>query len=113
MNDASRLHLAADVLDEVPCRKDEIGGACPCMVYFRAARLLRAVADGHALQPGEPDDGPCQCPEFLAALALADEILGDAVPLDDDYPPVGDVDPAQVAASLRDIAASRSAGGAT
>jgi len=41
-----------------------------------------------------------------AAAALADAILGDAVPLDDDCPPVGDVDPAQVAASLRDIAAA-------
>ena len=37
--------------------------------------LLRCVAATHELQPGEPDDGPCVCPEFQAALALADEIL--------------------------------------
>lgn len=41
----------------------------------RVADLLRAVADMHCLQPGEPDDGPCNCPEHLAALALADVIL--------------------------------------
>lgn len=40
----SRLYLAAAALEAAPCQKDDIGGTCPCMIYFHTARLLRAIA---------------------------------------------------------------------
>lgn len=70
-----RLIQAADVLAQVPCRKDEIGGACLCQVAWRTALLLRAIVQ-------EIEDPANTSAEWAfeqtlpAALALADEILG-------------------------------------
>lgn len=75
---AERLRRAASHLDNLYLRTTT-GHLKPSGkdVSDQVAALLRAVADMHCLQPGEPDDGPCRCPEHLAALALADEILGE------------------------------------
>ena len=69
-----RLLQAADRLDTVSALVT-VDPGMGVIATEPLAALLRCVAATHELQPGEPDDGPCVCPEFQAALALADEIL--------------------------------------
>ena len=110
-----RLLQAADRLDTVSALVT-VDPAMGLIATEPVRRLLRVI--GSREHHGEDDNASCwDCWHPLwsgheadcivgAADELADAILGDADLLDDDCPPVGDVDPAQVAASLRDIAAA-------
>ena len=77
MTDVDRLRAAADRLDTYADDFHSREFAHRASQDRVTAALLRAVADAHARQEGEPDDGPCLCcGEVTAALALADAVLG-------------------------------------
>lgn len=90
MDGIEHLRLAAERLSPTWAdAPDPCPGCRGCRIDKATADLLRAVALVHESQEGEPDDGPCGCPDLGAALALADVVLSERARVHRGEPPVG------------------------